>query len=539
MQLTIRNKLLLICGSGTLMVLISAAAGFLMLLNSIQMYQTKVLIYHDNAESILVIQSDFKKQVQEWKDVLLRGSDPTALEKHWGGFHKLESHVKEQTDALLVKTSDARVHELLEKFSAAHQEMGTKYSKGFDSFKQSQFDSKVGDAAVKGMDRPPTELLSEATAITKKIADESASQAFAYSQKAIVTSISMLIATLIVTGIVFLWMIQRTILNPTQQLVLDLGRMSGGDFSTPVSQSSSDEIGNVALSSEQVRANLGNILRQLDQSSDTLSAAAMQLASTSEQVATNSQSQSESVSGVASAVEELTVSITAVSESAKEGRNLVSRALNDTQQGNQKLKELMSCISMVQDAVLNISAAVDSFVESTKSISGMTHRVREIADQTNLLALNAAIEAARAGEQGRGFAVVADEVRKLAENSTQSVGEIDKITLTLNDQSDLVVKSILHGQESLRTSQELIKIVSDILAGATQSVSQASLDIEAISSSTNEQVQASSNISTSMEHIAQMVEENSSAVGEVASAAGNLNQLSTRLKNSTLQFKLI
>ncbi len=538
MKFTIRNKLLLICGGGTLMVLLSAGAGFMMLLNSIQMYQDQVVTFHDNSEAILIIQNNFKKQVQEWKDVLLRGSDPVALEKHWAGFHKLENQVKEQADTLLNKTSDSRVHELLSKFASAHQEMSSKYSKGFDNFKASQFDSKVGDAAVKGMDRPPSELLSEASSLTQKIAEEAASNAYAYSRKALMTSITMLIITLIVTSIIFFWMIQRNILTPTQQLVIDLAKLSKGDFATPVRQSTTDEIGDVAVSSEQVRRSLTNILQELDLSSDTLSAAAMQLAASSAQVATSSNSQSESVSGVASAVEELTVSINAVSESAREGRTQVAKALDDTQQGNQKLQELMSCISLVQNAVLNISSAVDSFVESTKSISGMTHRVREIADQTNLLALNAAIEAARAGEQGRGFAVVADEVRKLAENSTQSVGEIDKITLTLNNQSDLVVNSILHGQESLRSSQELIKIVSQILAGATQSVSQASQNMETISLSSSEQAQASSNISNSMEHIAQMVEENSSAVGEVASAADNMKLLSTKLKNSTAQFKL-
>jgi methyl-accepting chemotaxis protein len=416
--------------------------------------------------------------------------------------------------------------------------MGERYSKGLDAYKDSKFDSKAGDAAVKGMDRPPTELLSDAATEMQKIADDSAKEALTASHNAITTSLVMMIAALTISFAGFLWMIQRSILNPAKQLVQDLQRLSVGDFSISVRHSSKDEIGDVAGSSEQVRSSLCSIMAEVNNSSDTLSSASMHLASTSEQVSSNSQNQSESAAGVASAVEEMTVSIAAVSESAEQGRSLVAKALDETQQGNQKILELVNCIGLVEEAVRNISTTVDVFVASTKSISGMTHRVREIADQTNLLALNAAIEAARAGEQGRGFAVVADEVRKLAENSTQSVGEIDKITLTLNDQSDLVVKSIQHGQESLVASQDLIKVVSGILSGATQSVSQASQDMESIASAAKEQTIASSDIAKSMERIAQMVEENCAAVGEVAGAAGNLNQLATRLKSSTERFKL-
>ena len=333
-------------------------------------------------------------------------------------------------------------------------------------------------------------------------------------------------------------MTQRTILSPTRELVQDLGRLSGGDFSVSVRHHFEDEIGDVANSSERVRASICHILEDVNQSSESLSTASVELASTSQQVATNSRDQSESAAGVASAVEEMTVSINAVSESAEQGRILVAKALGDTQQSNHKLSELVNCIGMVEGAVRNISATVDAFVESTKSITDMTHRVREIADQTNLLALNAAIEAARAGEQGRGFAVVADEVRKLAENSTQSVGEIDKITQTLNGQSELVVKSIQHGQESLLASQDLIKEVSSILDSATHSVTQASQDMGSIASAAKEQATASNDIAQSMERIAQMVEENSAAVSQVAGAAGSLEQLAIKLQDSTARFKL-
>ncbi len=470
--------------------------------------------------------------------MLLRGSDPVALDKYWTGFKKQELAVQEQTDALLARTKNTKVHESLEKFASAHKEMGGKYNKGLEIFKGNNFDSKAGDASVKGMDRVPTETLSDAASNMQNIADDASKEAIVESRHAVTYSLSAIAIALIAAFIGFQWMIRRSILNPAQQLMRDLGRLAEGDFSVSVKQGSEDEIGHVAISAEKVRGALGNILGEFNLSSASLSAASTQLASNSEQVATSNNLQSEASEGVAAAIEEMAVSITSVADSADQGRLLVAKALEDTRQSNKKLSDLVGRIAHVEGAMLKISTSVEEFLESTKSIAGMTNRVREIADQTNLLALNAAIEAARAGEQGRGFAVVADEVRKLAENSTKSVSEIDKITQTLNEQSGVVSVSIQDGQRSLAMSQELIKIVESMLSGATQSVTHASEAIDAIADSAKEQTVASSDIARNMERIAQMIEESCAASHEVAGAAGNLGQLAMQLQSSTLRFKL-
>ena len=539
MKSTIRNKLLLICGSGTLLMLLSAGAGFWMLWGSIQTFGEKVVAHHADAAAILQVQSNFKKQVQEWKDVLLRGGDPAALEKHWSGFKKMEQAVQEQAGEVRARAGDAKASELLDKFIGAHREMGAKYGRGLEAFKSSNFDSKAGDMAVKGMDRAPTELLGDAASLMRQVADDAAKEATAQGRRAMTISIAMTIVALVIALISFLWMIQRAILDPAQQLMRDLERLAEGDFSVSVKHGSQDEIGEVAASAERVRASLGRILGDVNQSSDALSAASTQLASTSVQTAGNSQRQSEAAEATAAAVEEMAVSITSVADSAEQGRQLAVKALEDTQQGNMKLLELVECIGLVEAAVRKISSSIDAFVTSTQSITGMTNQVREIADQTNLLALNAAIEAARAGEQGRGFAVVADEVRKLAEKSTSSVGEIDKITKLLNDQSGMVGESIKHGQESLVASQGLMKMVEAMLANATQSVTQASQDMGAIAASAKEQTMASNEIAKNMEGIAQMVMESYMAAKEVAGAAGNMEQLAMQLQSSSARFKLV
>ncbi len=537
MKTSIQNKLLLICGGGTLLVLMATSVGFWMLWNSIEIYEEKVIVLHSDAEDVLRVQSNFKKQVQEWKDVLLRGSDPAALDKHWTGFKNLESKVQTQTNELINRTGDQKAHELLVSFANAHREMGGRYSSGLETYKNSNFESRAGDIAVKGMDRPPTELLTAAATQMQTVADEAAGSAHKESRHAIMLCVVTMIIALAVAFTCFLWIVRRSIIHPTRQLMKDLDRLASGDFSGVVKCSSQDEIGRVAASSDKVRTNLGKMLDEVNSASHQVSSSSAQLSSTSEHVASNGHQQNEAAAKVASAVEELTVSITSVADSAEEGRRLSIQAHDDTQIGNQKLAELAACIDLVDSAVKNISLSIGEFVSSTQSITNMTKQVREIADQTNLLALNAAIEAARAGDQGRGFAVVADEVRKLAENSSKAVTEIDKITQTLNDQSVIVTDSIKQGEKSLTGSLELTKEVENLLAVAAQTVSRVSHEMDNIATSTQEQTVASNEIAQNMEKIAQMVEASSGAINEVAASAGSLENLAMRLQNSTVRFK--
>jgi methyl-accepting chemotaxis protein len=310
-----------------------------------------------------------------------------------------------------------------------------------------------------------------------------------------------------------------------------------GDLSSRLQVKSRDEIGKTCEAFNNFMRGLQGIFQEVKSNSVEVSTAAVDLASVSERVSQASQQQSNAASATASAVEQLTMSIASVAESALEVHKLSNESLDRTRKGNESLSELIGEIDEAESAVSEIAESVNEFIRSTETITSMTKQVKDIAEQTNLLALNAAIEAARAGEQGRGFAVVADEVRKLAEKSAQSASQIDSVTQTLGYQSGTVEKSIQKGLQSLKSSQEFLENVAMVLSEANDAVTHASHGVDGITKSVYEQKSASNEIAQNVEQIAQSAEQNDATIEETFKAARRLEQLASNLQNAISKFR--
>jgi methyl-accepting chemotaxis protein len=316
------------------------------------------------------------------------------------------------------------------------------------------------------------------------------------------------------------------------------GRLAAGDLTARLDAASGDEIGRLLRAIADMNRNLVGIVRQVHGSAEEVSQAASELSASAEQVAHGSQEQSDAATAAAEAVEEGTSSIAATADTAQEVSKLSLGSLESTAKGNDSLVKMVAELDQAGASVQQIATAVAEFVRSTNTITTMTRQVKEIAEQTNLLALNAAIEAARAGEQGRGFAVVADEVRKLAEKSARSATEIDAVTGTLGDKSSAVEKAIGNGKDSLGSCQVLVKDVVLILAEANNTVTQAAEGAERIAASVKEQASASSAISRNVHGIAQKAEANSAAIQQTSAAARHLEQLARTLQASVSRFRV-
>jgi len=354
----------------------------------------------------------------------------------------------------------------------------------------------------------------------------------------IVFSLGLMGAAILVSFVSFLWLINKAILAPARHLVEDFSEIAKGNFSQTIRHDTEDEIGRIAATAEQLRREMASILGDVMSSSQRLNETSGRLSASASELTDTARTQSSAASSTASGVQEMAVAIASVADTAATVRKLTEQSLENSSEGNVKLSELIGEIDSVETSVADISRSVTDFIRSTEAITNMTRQVRDIADQTNLLALNAAIEAARAGEQGRGFAVVADEVRKLAEKSAESASQIDQITSSLGAQSGQVDRSISQGQQALARSQEILEEVAMVLAEASHSVSGAHAGVDSISSAVQEQKSASQDISRNIERIAQMSEMSDASAHKNDDEAGRLKQLAASLQASVNRFRL-
>ena len=359
------------------------------------------------------------------------------------------------------------------------------------------------------------------------------------ARTALIISLVIGVVALLV-GIIVVMLVAESVKRSLDMVALSMAKLATGegDLTQRMMVQSSDEVGRMAEAFNHFMTQLQDIVRQMRNNGDELSSSAAELSSTAVQVSDASHNQNDAASSTAAAVEEMTVSISSIADAAAAMRKLSNASLDHTQNGNARLSELIGEIGDVESAVAEISKSVSVFMKSTEQITHMTLQVKEIADQTNLLALNAAIEAARAGEQGRGFAVVADEVRKLAEKSAKSAGDIDAVTQTLGQQSAEVEKSIERSRQALQKSQDYMENVAVALGEATSSVGKANQSVDEISSAIQEQKMASTDIAQNIERIALMSEENNIAIAETSRAASDLELLAAKMQSLVSRFKV-
>lgn len=331
----------------------------------------------------------------------------------------------------------------------------------------------------------------------------------------------------------------RSIVSPLASMQDAISRTARElDFRTDIPVRSRDEIGRTLSAYNSLLARLRSSFGEIQHATGRMLEVAHSAEASAHRIAENSRQQSDASSGMAAAVEELTVSISLVANQANEASTHTIESRENAERGSDVILATVGGIQHIARTVELASSRIGTLRDDSESISAAANIIKEIADQTNLLALNAAIEAARAGEQGRGFAVVADEVRKLAErtaNSTQEItlliGRMQESTRLAVDTMGEAVREVANGVDHARQAGESIQ---GIKAGSGLVVNV----VEDISEAVREQSAASTTIAQQIEQIAQMTERNSAAATESAEAVHQMSAMSQDIARALEVYKV-
>ena len=315
-------------------------------------------------------------------------------------------------------------------------------------------------------------------------------------------------------------------------------QVAAGDLSVEIPVANTDSTSLLAAM-KVMQSNLQKLIGEIQTDADMVASAAKKMTIAAEDVAWSSNQQSASSLEIAAAMEQSTVSINLMSDSANRAQTISGDSellMNET---SGVVSEAVNRIAKIATVVEQASQTVRTLGQESENVSKIVLVIKEVADQTNLLALNAAIEAARAGEQGRGFAVVADEVRKLAERTTQSTQEITTMISSMQSSARDAVTCIEDAVANVNEGVILTKRVGESVSRLGASSHEVKGVIIDVSSALREQNAASNEIARNVEQIAQTGERNSGAVGAVAKAATELQQLANSLTDSSRHFTTV
>ncbi len=324
----------------------------------------------------------------------------------------------------------------------------------------------------------------------------------------------------------------KTILNKMNQF-------ADGDLRVQLEFEKEDELIRRLFSGfNQVVDKFKNIITQVGEAVAATVSSATEISSSSEQMAAGAQEQSSQASEVASAVEQMTTTILQTTKNANNASENARNAGTEAKDGGNSVKNTIAGMARIAEVVRQSAETIQKLGASSDQIGEITKVIDEIADQTNLLALNAAIEAARAGEHGRGFAVVADEVRKLAERTTKATKEIEGMIKQIQTDTHGAVESINKGSEEVEQGKTLAEEAGVSLEKIIGSSVRVEDEIRQVATASEEQSSAAEQISKSIEGITSVSHQSAAGTQQIAKAAEDLNQLTENLQRLISQFRV-
>ncbi|GLQ31802.1 energy taxis-modulating methyl-accepting chemotaxis protein with Cache_1 sensory domain [Litoribrevibacter albus] len=358
------------------------------------------------------------------------------------------------------------------------------------------------------------------------------------NQSALTTLI--ITAILIALSIVAITILIKQTVKPlsiTAKLLEDIG--SGeGDLTKRIKVSSQDEVGQVGKGFNSFVVKLQDIIQQVIQKSNGVLSMSEDIHHQSQYSLEQTGNQRMSIESLAAAISEMNSTIQEIAQNANNAADLARDANSNVEEGHNIVKDSITQIQSLSNEMTNAAQVIHELSEQSESIGGILNVIRGISEQTNLLALNAAIEAARAGEQGRGFAVVADEVRSLAQKTADSTDEIQRMIEQLQSGSRKAVEAINKGQESTNQTVEFVDKAGSALVTIRSAVEQITDMNFQVATATEEQSQAIDEMNENVVKVEEASNENLEVADQVTQLATQLSDFANELSELTAQFKV-
>ena len=532
MAKSLRLQILSLLGGSLVLVLLIALTCFHFLSNNVQSYQG--LLDGPLRASQLVDEANlqFKTQVQEWKNVLLRGKTPAIRDKFWSQFEAQERLVQDALGKLkAVPGMSAEVSSQVQKLMDEHRTLGVAYRTGRDAFIAAGGDPVAGDEAVKGVDRPASEQMSQLVEQLRQNSIQQSALISAAADRTIVFGSLIMLASALLVGLLALWVVNRNLIAPIRMLIEYVSQLSHGKFGERVDISRQDELGHLAVAANILRDFLADTFTRLKRSTSELDVAGNELKSIATLMAQGTDEQFERTDQVATAMTEMSATAQEVARHAAQAAQAADDADRHAQEGGKVMKSTMSTIDLMRNEISNTAGVIQRLESDSVRIGKVLEVIRGIAEQTNLLALNAAIEAARAGEAGRGFAVVADEVRTLAQRTAVSTAEINQIINSVQTGASDAVIAIQGGRARSEESVAQVTNASETLLRITSAVEAIRDMNRQIATAAEEQTSVAEDISRNLTEITAIASTNQDNVKRTQAASNDLHDLSLGLND--------